>query len=172
MIRPSFRNAFSLIEMLAVVMILAIASAVILPQIGSHDDIKLSAASRELTADLLYVQNRAVSTGKTLYVVFDVSTGTYEAMESIEPRKTLVHPTSHEPFRVSVGADALGGTSIRSADFDGQTVLAFDALGTPYQYSFSSRVLSPMKEGSIVLACGPQTITVTIAPFTGVVKVK
>jgi type II secretory pathway pseudopilin PulG len=158
--------------MLAVVMILAIAAAVALPQLGGHDDVKLASASRELTANLLFVQNRAISMGKTQYVAFDCDRGSYEALDSIDPPVRLAHPDLRGPFHIDVGLGVLTGVSIQSADFDGHHVLAFDALGTPYQYDSVAHQLSPMKTGSIVFASGSQSMTVTVTPLTGVLTVK
>src|SRR3954454_21595277 len=51
------RTAFTLVEILAVVVILGIASAVIIPQISNRDDLKAAAGTRLVTADLIFAQN-------------------------------------------------------------------------------------------------------------------
>src|SRR5215475_9916349 len=61
--RSHLRRGFTLVEILAVVVILGIASAIIIPQIGSRDDMKAAAAARVLIADLIYAQNLAISSG-------------------------------------------------------------------------------------------------------------
>src|SRR4051812_47762470 len=66
-------SGFTLAEILAVVVILGIASAIIIPQIGTRDDMRVKAAARTLIADLIYAQNLAISTGQTVYVRFDVA---------------------------------------------------------------------------------------------------
>src|SRR5579872_1651697 len=72
------RRGFTLIEILMVVVILGIASAIILPQLASRDDLRCAAAARALMADLLYAQSRAIARGQMQYVQF--SSGSYQVM--------------------------------------------------------------------------------------------
>ena len=55
------RRGFTLVEILCVVVILGIASAIIIPQLGTHDDMKVAAAARTVMADLIYAQNTAIA---------------------------------------------------------------------------------------------------------------
>src|SRR5688500_15065328 len=73
-------GGFTLTEILAVVVILGIASAIIIPQIGTRDDMRVKAASRTLIADLIYAQNLAISTGQVVYVRFDVAGNSYSLL--------------------------------------------------------------------------------------------
>src|SRR5947207_2842939 len=54
---PRTRRAFTLVEILAVVVIIGIASAIIIPQIGTRDDMRNTAAVRIIVADLIYAAN-------------------------------------------------------------------------------------------------------------------
>src|SRR5436305_12238070 len=67
---PKQASAFTLIEILVVVIILGIASAIIIPQIGTRDDINCTAGARVVMADLIYAQNRAIVTQKKHYLDF------------------------------------------------------------------------------------------------------
>src|SRR5437868_2198668 len=69
MLRQS-KRAFTLVEILMVVLILAIASAVIVPQIGSRSDLKVAAGARLVMSDLIWAQNRAITTQQQQFVVF------------------------------------------------------------------------------------------------------
>ena len=71
------RAGFTLIEILVVVVILGIAAAVIVPQIGSRADLKATSAARLIMADLIYVQNRSISQQKYHYIQFDPATASY-----------------------------------------------------------------------------------------------
>src|SRR5687768_3580673 len=75
--RSCSRRGFTLVEILAVIVILGIASAIIIPQIGTRDDMRARAAARNLVADLIYAQNLAISSGKVVYVRFDVANNKY-----------------------------------------------------------------------------------------------
>ena len=70
-------TAFTFTEVLVVVVILGIASAIVLPQVASHDDLNTSAAARTVMADLLYAQNKAISTEGWTYVTFSVTSQNY-----------------------------------------------------------------------------------------------
>src|SRR5688572_24441187 len=76
--RPhGIRRAFTLVEILAVVVILGIASAIIIPQIGTRDDMRAAAAARIVVSDLIYAQNLAISSGTAAYVRFDKANKKY-----------------------------------------------------------------------------------------------
>jgi hypothetical protein len=155
---------------MAVLVILAIAAAIVLPEFGRHDDLKLASASRELQADLLFAQSRAMATGKTIYVHFDMRAGKYSLLESIDPPHVMRHPDSRLPYEVELGAGFLQGVIIESATFDGNAVLAFDAMGRPYSSGSASSSLAPLNAGSIVLSGGGNSQTLTIEPVTGHLK--
>jgi len=70
------KRAFTLVEILMVVVILAITSAIIIPQISSRDDLKVASAARVVMADLIWAQNRAISTQQKQYVFFGTNTYT------------------------------------------------------------------------------------------------
>jgi len=166
------RGAFTLMELLAVMVILGMVSAVVLPQFSDHDDSIVTSAARELTADLLYAQSRAIATGRTHYVVFDAAHGKYAVMDSIDPPNVIRHPVQTAPFEVVIGSGPLQGVSTSVIDFDGQTTLAFDALGTPYSYLPAKKALSPLHAGSVVLMKGAAVRTISVGPLSGDIKVK
>jgi prepilin-type N-terminal cleavage/methylation domain-containing protein len=164
---------FTLIEILVVVVILGIAAAVIVPQIGSRADLKATSAARLIMADLIYVQNRAISQQKYHYVQFDPATASYkvQTLEGSPAVMTIVtHPVEQSPFVVALGPAGPGplrDVKIDSASFDGQKWLAFDEMGTPYAYNFATNVLTPLSAGTISLKCKEMVLNIIIEPFTG-----
>ena len=165
-------RGFTLAEMLAVVVILGLLSAVVLPQLGNSDDSKVASASRELVADLLYAQSCAIATGRMRYVVFDAVRGKYAVMDSLDPPGVILHPVEKAPYEVVIGKGPLQGVCASVIDFDKQTTLAFDALGTPYACPPPPHAPSPMNAGSIVLTSGMASRTIAVQPMSGTITVK
>ncbi len=164
------RAGFTLIEILGVIVILGIASAVIVPQISTRDDLKAAAMARVIMADLAYAQDRSIAMQKVHYVRFDVAAGTYDVLDSMSPVTRITHPVDKGPYLVQVGAgrnDSLKVVTINSADFDGQPVIAFDELGVPYSYNAATAARTPLNAGTITLKSGAFTLSVTVSPFSG-----
>src|SRR5215217_5702595 len=90
-------GGFTLVEILMVVLIIGIAGAIIVPQMGSRDDLRAAAAARIVMADLIYTQNLAITLQKNHYIKFDVMNGTYSVLAS--PGMTLAtHPVEKRPY--------------------------------------------------------------------------
>src|SRR5687767_4923700 len=107
--RPAWAGAFTLVEILVVVLIIGIAAAVIVPIMGSRDDLKVKSAARLLMADLIYAQNRAISTQQRHYVIFnDTAPQNYRLATSVTPIVNIEHPVTHDSqYAVTFGP---GGT--------------------------------------------------------------
>jgi prepilin-type N-terminal cleavage/methylation domain-containing protein len=175
----SRRGGFTLIEILCVVIIIGIAAAIVVPEISSRDDLKASAAARTLTADLMYVQNRAVTVQKSHAVVFDVDTGRYTVYQL--PGPTVVkHPLDKTDYIREFGAggtDGLDVCALGSADFADTSgvvrhALVFDELGAPWVYNPTDGTTARLRSGAITLSCGAISRTLRVEPFTGQLKVE
>ncbi|HXE54558.1 MAG TPA: type II secretion system protein [Tepidisphaeraceae bacterium] len=167
----SARRAFTLIEILCVVVIIGIASAIIVPQISTRDDLRCAAAARALMADLLYAQNRSIALQKMHYVQFDTGTGTYQVLDSLSPANVITHPVNGTPYTVTVGTGSMARVSINSASFDNQVTLGFDAMGVPYSVDTTGNVTA-MNAGSVVFKAGVCQMTVTVKPYSGEITVQ
>lgn len=175
------RTAFTLVEILVVVVILGIAAAVIVPQMGTRGDLKASAAARLIMADLIYAQNRAIATQTRHYVRFDLTSGAqnYRIVTAITPLTDIQHPiTKASNYLISFGANGSNGLAditLGSVSFEGQTTIAFDELGVPYYYdpnTSTSTALSVSNGSSIPVICGDFTVTIRIEPYTGEIRVE
>ena len=170
MFRPDKIRGFTLIEILMVVVILGIAAAAIVPQIGSRDDLKASAAARSLMADLIYAQNRAITTQKMIYATFDETSQAYELLSNISPKTDLTHPLNKTDYVVRFGAsgtNGLGDARLVSANFDGEKTIGFDEMGAPYAVSMASGSVIQLMAGAIDIKAGTApTLRVSIEPYT------
>ena len=164
-------KAFTLIEILVVVVILGIAAAIVVPAIGSRSDLKATSAARMIMADLIYAQNRSISQQKPHFVRFNAGAEQYEIFEQMTPSTVYIkHPVEASNFIVTLGpsgAKAIRDVTIDTASFDGKTILMFDELGTPFAYDGGTHTYTPMTNGSVVLACGELKLTIIIEPFSG-----
>jgi prepilin-type N-terminal cleavage/methylation domain-containing protein len=175
--RPSGGSwtAFTLTEVLVVVVLLGIASAIVLPQVGAHDDLSTGAAARTVMADLLYAQNRAIAMQTMHYVTFDTTHQQYTLYSSMSPQQVLRHPINLNNYVMTFGQSGPNNVSqsvtLTSANFNGQTTIAFDETGVPYSYN--SGVTTPLTgAGSIVLGSGAYSLTISVAQDTGEITVQ
>ena len=170
------KRAFTLVEVLAVVTILAIASAIVIPQCGSRNDLKVAAGARVLMADLIWAQNRAISTQQKQYIIFSGQSYTLWYADSSGVLHTNTNPVTTDTYTNTFGATntpledvTLSTTSPPS--FASKTSLCFDEMGTPYGYS-GSATISMTTQGQIQLNCGTNSMTVYIEPYTGEASVQ
>jgi prepilin-type N-terminal cleavage/methylation domain-containing protein len=165
---------FTLVEILAVVVILGLAAAVILPQVGNRANLRASAMSRVIMADLAYVQSRSIATQKPHYVRFDLANNRYEVLDALTPSEQVItHPVNKTAFVVPLGNgrnDPLKDVMLDAATFNGHPILVFDELGTPHAYDADTSTTSTLTSGSVRVKCHDSTMTVTVEPFSGELK--
>ena len=159
---PTHRHrAYTLVEVLVVVAVLGIATAIVAPSMLQAGSLGVQAAARATVADVLYAQNEAMTHNAVRRVVFDPGQNRYRLTTA---DGTLIESTlkggSDENFEVDFDQDSrFRGVEIVSADFNGSPVLEFDDLGTPVQ------------GGDVVLEYDNQRFRITVAGFTGRVTV-
>lgn len=169
-------QAFTLLEILIVVVILSIAALVAVPMMSSAADVQVRSAAQRLAADLEYAKSLAVTHQKPYSVVFWPEQEKYEirrydgtaAPNPLEPGRTLtvVFPQTHGLQRVVI--DQVAFTSPAGS----QTAITFDYLGTPY----SGTGILPnnlLDSGQIVLkdTANQFTLTISVEPMTGYVSI-
>lgn len=178
MFRPkkSRSRGFTLVEILCVVVILGIASAIIIPQLGSRDDLVVSSAARVVMADLIYAQNRAISTQRRQYVDFESQTYTLKSRElDSDPLVAITHPVTKGTYSITLNSTAAGmaNVTVTSAAFGGFPVLGFDELGSPFSYDSSTNTSTPLvASGTVVLTVGAASLTISVEPYTGEITVQ
>ncbi len=165
------RSAFTLVEILTVLVILGILSAILVPQLGGQSDFDAAAAARAVMSDLLYAQNRAIGTQQMQYVSFNVSQQRYGLYSLMSPQTVLTHPVNHNNYVRTFGASGLNNidaSSLTSASFAGQATIAFDEMGAPYSYNTATNSVTLLSSaGTVVVSSGSYSLTISIEPDTG-----
>ena len=169
------RQGFTLIEILVVVVIIGIAAAIIVPQLGTRDDLKASSAARVIMADLIYAQNLSITQQNYHYVAVNIATRRYTLQNSL--LATVTHPVNKNPYIVRFGAGGTNGfqdITLLSANFTGQSgivyqTIGFDELGSPLVHTGAGT--EPMTAGAIIIQAGNYRLRIDIEPFTGQITV-
>jgi type II secretion system protein H len=160
-------GGFTLVEILMVVVILGIMAGIILPQMGSRDDLKLSSAARAMMADLAYAQSRAITTQRKQYLQFGAEQyALYSRSSDVSPLTLVSHPVNPGDYIISFTTGPLHDVAVDLADFDGQSTLVFDELGAPMSYNGTSNV-ALTSPGTIRFKSGTAVLTIQIEPYTG-----
>jgi len=173
MLRQS-RRAFTLVEILMVVTILAIASAIIIPQLGTRNDLKAAAGARVVMADLIWAQNRAISTQQKQYVVFSGQSYTLWYRNSSGTLVKSTHPVNKGEYttRFNVAKSPLDTVTISGTPtFAGKGSVGFDEMGTPFGWDGTTEY-SMTSAGTIQVASGTFTLTISVEAFTGEASVQ
>ncbi|HEX3355735.1 MAG TPA: prepilin-type N-terminal cleavage/methylation domain-containing protein [Tepidisphaeraceae bacterium] len=167
------RHAFTLVEILCVVTILAIASAIIIPQLSTRDDLKAAAGARVVMADLIWAQNRAISTQQKQYIVFNGQSYTLKYLDSSGTLQTASNPVTKNTYitTFNVASTPLATVSIGTHTFAGKSSLCFDEMGTPWGYD-GSGTFSMNSDGQIGIGCNTQNLTITLSAYTGETSVQ
>lgn len=167
-------RAYTLVEVLIVVTVIGIASAVVVPHMLDASTLGIQAAARSVMADVIYAQNEAVVQQTRRRVVVDTTAERYWLVDPADPTQPLeldwrvgggesfIDFLTDERFRGVTLAKVTGGPgSYTFIEDDGQVVFEFDELGSPIQGGGQS----------VGLVADDQRFVITVAEFTGRVTV-
>lgn len=167
-------GAFTLLELLAVVAVLGIAGALLVPAMGQTGVLRVQAAVRTVISDITFAQSDAVAFQENRALVFNVERSSYSLVSIPGDTIDTDNNTMYDPTRqggryiVDFTDDAYGGARITSANFDGESSLIFDSLGGPIATPDGDE---PGSGGTIVIAGSGSVFTIVVEAFTGRVSV-
>ena len=130
--RSIVRRAFTLIEMMIAMVVIAIMAVVVMPALAPEDAIKLVSASNMLASDLEYAQSASLS-GPTdpIVVVFDADAPRYWLARASDPDSPIERPGSADAYLMEMGvglARQLDGIEFEVANVSDNSI-QYDAFG-------------------------------------------
>lgn len=159
------KRAFTLIEILVVLVVLAIAAAVVIPKIGTAGDAQSVGAARVLQADLDMTRSLAVTSQTPHTLVFNADRTAYKVVANyvggLYSLLTAVpHPVkAKKTFEVRLaGLNGMGKVRVTAA------------FGTAGFVTFSSQG-DPSAAGTVTLQAGETEMQIQVQALTGRVSV-
>ena len=152
---------FTLVELLIVVLILSIASALVVPMFRDSQATQLRSAARLLAADLDAAKVESLSHADDPRVIaFDLDANTYHIAAVSTPETPIVNVFDKKAYQVQFGhgrARALPDVRLVSADVGADDQLGFGIYGN----------LDQTEPAVITLGAGDGRVTLTLDPDTG-----
>lgn len=155
------RNAFSLAEMLIVVVIISIAAAILAPSLSSADPLRVQGAVRTIVSDIAVAQSDAIAMQKKRGIRF---TGTTQESSYSMSSVTGDEFDIGNPNAITVRLDgARFGHSRFGTNTFASSTLVFDELGSPINIADGAAAGT-----QYIDVVGPrQTYRITVEAFTG-----
>jgi len=160
------QRAYTLIELLIVITMMGIASAMVIPSMGSTDVLRVQAAVRSIVADINIAQSDALAHQQPRALIFDPITNSYVY---IEVPGSTIEPSGNTIKLVTLSDRRRFHTSkIDSVTFDGGNTLIFDELGGPVADAGGN---TPSAGGTIVVSGSGSVFNINVEAYTGRVSV-
>ncbi|MCX5683378.1 MAG: prepilin-type N-terminal cleavage/methylation domain-containing protein [Planctomycetota bacterium] len=163
---PLSRAAFTIVEILIVLLVLAIGAAIVIPNIGSANDSQAIAAAAILQSDLEVARSMAMATQAPYSVVFSADRQSYKVVANYAggayaATTAIGHPVKkNQLYEVKLsGLNGMTHVTVAAASFGGQPFVTFQSLG------------QPNAGGSVIMTIRQITMTVSVEAMTGIVSV-
>ena len=130
-------NGFTLVELTAVMVVIAILALVAIPTLTRLSDDRATLAARQLLRDLSFARQRAVATGTRSWVVFDTGNHSWSVLaeDPTTPGRTnasvIEDPATGHDFIQPLDINQFVGVQLQAVDFDTDVEIGFDWLGQP-----------------------------------------
>lgn len=153
--------AFTLFELICVIVVTAIVAGVGIAMMGASDSTAALAGAQIVLQDLEYAQSEAIARRSEITVAFDVGAGTYTISDG---SGIITNPITKRDYVVNLSEESgTGGVSISGVSFGGTSV-SFNSTGEPVLPGTDT----PVSSGNYVMVrCGDSSRTITITPVIG-----
>ena len=166
-------KGFTMVELIVVVVILAIAAVIAVPMVSSAGDMQIKAAANLIYSDLDYARNMAISRQRNHAVVFNIAAESYEIQVENPLGTWTVIDHRHKagsPYSISFANDSrLNRVDIASVLFNAESSVTFDYLGCPHAGVGTGNHLN---SGAVTLDAQGFTMTVNVEPVTGYISIQ
>lgn len=154
------RSGFTLLEILIVVVIIAIAAMIAVPLATSAASVQARSAANMIAADLEYAKSMAISRGQSFSVAFDAGGDCYRILD--QNGDVISHPVKKGfDYLIDFTSDGrLDRVDISNVDFNSAGSVTFDCLG------------SPDNGGVVTVQAGGATLMVVVEPVTGFITIQ
>lgn len=149
-------SGFTLVEVVAVLLLVSILAAVAVPAVNSMGSSRGSMAAKQLLRDVTFARQNAIATGVKTWVRFNAGTESWTlwSEDAANPGRAnasvMEDAATGQQYTITLGSGAYYGVAVTSAAFDGNDEIGFDWLGRPYNESETELAA----DGTVVLNSG------------------
>lgn len=164
--RTASPKGFTLIELIIVLIVVALAMGIVIPYTFDRGDVVAATVAQVIQRDLEYAQNEATRRQVSVNVRFDVANNQYTISDA---NGTMTNPMTGLPYQVKIATTAGVQVLLKSVNFgSNSTGITFIATGEPLQYGTTNPVSTT---SGAVVQYGNYSCTVKVSPVVGKVSI-
>jgi len=167
----SLHKAFSIIELMVVLVILALSVLVATIVAPQRDAMQVQSATESVTAMMTYAQNYSITHGRPIQMLFsDDGTSVELQDQNGIVLKGNVLDTVNDYRLTFTSHRGMSEVRVHSADFDGSRVIWFDAFGVPHGGAIEENPPG-LASGEVILRAGENQMIIRVETITGEIRV-